>query len=112
MIDVKQYVVEQLSTTNIPVYYELFVNNSTPIPCITYFEASNSDAALGDTLQFGNSVINIKVWGKDVETLEANASLVDDVMKNIGFTRTTSYHSWLNELGHYFMRYEAITYKK
>ena len=112
MIDVKTYVVAQLATTNIPVHYELFVDKNTPIPCITYFEANNSDGALGDTLEYGNSVMNVKVWGYDVGTLETNAALVDDVMKNIGYRRTTSYHNWLNGLGHYFMRYEATTYKK
>ena len=41
MIDYKPTLKKQLEKTGLPVYYELFVDRSTPTPCITYMEKNN-----------------------------------------------------------------------
>jgi hypothetical protein len=111
MIDIKEMLTTQLATLGLPVFYELFVNSNTPIPCITYFEANNADHLIGDTVEYGEITINIKVWGYTVESLETNAALVEAKMRSLGFTKSASYHNFINGLGHYFIRFDAIGYK-
>ena len=52
MIDYKPTLKSNLETLGLPVYYELFVNGSTPTPCITYIEAGNYADLEGDTLLY------------------------------------------------------------
>ena len=55
MIDYKPTLKSNLETLGLPVYYELFVNGSTPTPCITYIEAGNYADLEGDTLLYRGS---------------------------------------------------------
>lgn len=111
MIDYKPTVVTALKTIGLPVYYEMFVDSSTPIPCITYIETSNTDSLVGDTLEYSNLVIQVKVWAEDVKTLETNAILIDSKMKELGFRREFGTQLFVKQLGQYVLRYRAIGFK-
>lgn len=60
MLDVKPQLVETLNTI-LPTSYELYVDSSMTLPCITYLEADNSDDLTGDTLGYSNITFNVKV---------------------------------------------------
>lgn len=112
MIDINPSVVTALKTVGLPVYYELFVDSSTIVPCITYLESLNSDAIVGDTIEYSNIVMQVKVWAKDVRTLKTNAILIDEKMKALGFTREFGSELFIGDLGQYIMRFKATGYKK
>lgn len=60
MLDVKPQLVTALNKI-LPTYYELFVDSKTPLPCITYLEAGNSDNLTGDTLGYSDITFNVKI---------------------------------------------------
>lgn len=89
MIDYKPTLKSNLETLGLPVYYELFVNGSTPTPCITYIEAGNYADLEGDTLLYSRLSYNIKLWGKRLGDLTPYLDKIDKVMRKQGFKRTS-----------------------
>jgi hypothetical protein len=111
MIDVKAYVAGELAKLGLPVIDELLAKSSTPIPCITYTELSNSDLILGNTIEYGQIVWTVKVWSGSIAILEQYAALVDATMKDQGFSKTTSFQTFNNGIGQYVMRFTATGYQ-
>lgn len=87
MINYHKQLKQALATaTSLPVYYELLLTADTQFPCITYYEVSNIDNRVGDTLRFSDIQYQIKVWG-DLETIQSKAQLIDDAVRPLGFRR-------------------------
>jgi len=89
MVNYHNSLYNELKTSfpNVEVKYELFVDSSTSLPCITYCGASNISYLTGDTLSFSNVSYYVKVWGNSLaETLPIMED-VDDKMKELGFVR-------------------------
>ena len=75
------------SFPNIQVEYELFVDSSTPLPCITYCGANDISYLEGDTLRYSNVSYYVKVWGNSLSETLPIMEHVDSLMKELGFTR-------------------------
>lgn len=89
MLDVKKQLVSTLSTI-LPTYYELIVDSSIELPCITYLEMDNSDDLTGDTLGYSNITFNVKVWANNVDEAMLYSPQIDTVMRKIGYSRIAS----------------------
>ena len=89
MLDVKKQLVSTLSVI-LPTYYELIVDSSIKLPCITYIEMDNSDDLTGDTLGYSDITFNVKVWGNSVDDIMVYAPQVDTAMRNLGYSRIAS----------------------
>lgn len=89
MLDVRQDIVNSLKTI-LPTYYELFCDENTQMPCITYIEDNNSIAASGDTLGYSNISFIIKVWGYTVSDIAGYSLQVDTSMRQLGYKRTST----------------------
>lgn len=99
MVDLKPLVYRQLCTLELPCFYELFVSQNTPLPCITYMEMENMADEEGTTLGYSTIRFSVKVWAKDVKTLSQNAISIDGVMRALGFSRVTTNELWLDGIG-------------
>lgn len=108
MIDVNPTIVAKLKTIGLPVYYEMFIDTSTVLPCITYIETLNTDYLVGNTIEYSNLVYQIKVWTKDLKVATANAILIDSKMKELGFIRDFSNQLVIDGLIQYILRYKSI----
>ena len=111
MIDYKPILVTQLKTIALPVYYEMFVDSSTPIPCITYIETQNDSLIEGDKLGYSTLSYQIKVWGNSVATLEEYAAVIDSKMRELGFIRSNANELWIDGLGQKILKYSAIAHE-
>lgn len=113
MIDYKPTLVNALKgISEIPVFYESFIDSSTPVPCITYLQTVNSDYIVGDTITYSDLSFQIKVWSKSVAEIETIGQLIDTKMKSLGFTREFANQVFLEGLGQYILRYAALGYEK
>lgn len=112
MIDVKPMVVAALQEVGLPVYYEMFINTSTPTPCITYLELSNSDTLGGDTLEYSSISMQIKVWATEVSLITEKGIIIDGVMKELGFKREFSTEMSHGGMIQKVLRYRATGFKK
>lgn len=112
MIDIKPTVVSALQGIGIGVYYEMFIDDKTPIPCITYRENNNADLLVGDTLEYSDISFIIKVWTRSVEEAARYSSAIDAALKPLGFTRTFSDELVADNIIQRILRYSAIGYKK
>ncbi len=89
MLDVKKQLVSALKDI-LPTYYELIVDSSIKLPCITYLEIDNSDNLTGDTLGYSNLKMNVKIWANNMDDVMTYAPQVDTVMRNLGYSRIAS----------------------
>ena len=108
MVNSKQDIVKALRSCGLEVYYENFLNSESEIPCISYAEYDNSANAQGDTLGYSNIVYKIKIWGRDLSTFDKYSALVDNIMREQGFTRTNMNELWLDGIGQKEMKYSAL----
>lgn len=86
-----QTIISQVHTalsniTGINNYYELFCDETIKKPCITYLEQFNGSVALGDTMEYSNIIISVKVWANDYADIDQYAPQVDTAMRQLGFT--------------------------
>ena len=89
MIDYNKEMVSALNTV-LPTHYELALTSKTETPCISYQERNNYVSANGDTLGYSNISFTIKIWGKNIADIMNYAIEVDNVLRPIGFKRTSS----------------------
>lgn len=89
MIDYNKELVAALRTV-LPTYYELALVSGTKTPCISYSETNNYVDTNGDTIGYSKITYQVKVWGTDIEAIQKNAAKVDNVLRPLGFTRTSS----------------------
>lgn len=90
MIDYHSNLVAALQTIGIDVHYEMALHSGLTTPCISYMELNNSMAETGDTLGYSNIQYQIKVWSNDIADLQKYALAIDDVLRPLGFKRTSS----------------------
>ena len=98
--------------TVLPTHYELFANEKIKLPCLTYKTYDNSDAQVGDTIEYANIAYMVKVWSDRVADLEQYSVEVHEGMKALGFKRTNTNEIYVNGVGQRIMIYEAISYKR
>ena len=89
MIDYNKELVSALETV-LPTYHELALTSKNPIPCISWQERNNYVYANGDTLGYSVLSFTIKVWGRTPADIMKYSLMVDEVMRALGFTRTSS----------------------
>ena len=76
--------------TVLPTYYEMTLTSKTKTPCISYMELNNYVSDSGDTLGYSRVSYQVKVWGNDIADLQKYALQIDEVLRPLGFTRTSS----------------------
>lgn len=89
MIDYHGNLVAALNTI-LPTHYELVLHSGLKTPCISYMELNNYADKTGDTLGYSRLVYQIKVWGNDIGMLQMYAKQIDDVLRPLGWKRTSS----------------------
>lgn len=90
MIDYHSNLVSALQTIGIDVHYEMVLHSGLTTPCISYMELNNSMAETGDTLGYSDIQYQIKVWSNDIADLQKYALAIDNVLRPLGFKRTSS----------------------
>ena len=108
MIDYKKEIVAILLPLGLKVYNENFLKSDTQIPCISYQEVNNTATLQGDTLGYSDLYFNIKIWGKDTQTLMEYGKQIDDAMRVKGFKRLGTSELWLDGIGQLQLRYVAL----
>lgn len=76
--------------TVLPTHYEMTLTSKTKTPCISYMELNNYVSDSGDTLGYSRVSYQVKVWGNDIADLQKYALQIDEVLRPLGFTRTSS----------------------
>jgi hypothetical protein len=89
MIDYHSELVKALNTV-LPTHYEMTLTSKTPTPCISYMETNNYVSTNGDTLGYSVIVYQVKVWGNKLADIQKYAKQIDEVLRPIGFTRTST----------------------
>lgn len=89
MIDYNLEVVSALETV-LPTYHELALTSKAKVPCVSWQERNNYVQVNGDTLGYSVLVYTVKVWARTQEELIRYSLEVDQVMRQLGFKRTSS----------------------
>ena len=89
MIDYNKELVKALNTI-LPTHYEMSLHSGLATPCISYMEVNNYVDRNGDTLGYSRLTFQIKVWAKNIATIQEYALKVDQVLRPLGFTRISS----------------------
>ena len=74
----------------LPTHYEMTLTSGTATPCISYMETNNYVSTNGDTLGYSIITYQVKVWGHKIGELQNYAKQIDEVLRPLGFTRTSS----------------------
>lgn len=91
MLDVTPQLVSALKTIQgADVKYEMFMDSSTSLPCITYMQIKNADTKVGDTFGYSEIAYDVTVWSKSVSEMYDYAQKVDKQLRNLGYKRTNS----------------------
>ena len=108
MIDFHDELVSALNNV-LPTHYELALTKDTEIPCISYQERNNYVVVNGDTLGYSRIAFTIKVWGYfyDMAAIQAAVAAIDDALRPLGFTRTSTNELYQEPLLQKIMTYEA-----
>lgn len=89
MIDYNPEFVSALDTV-LPTYHELALTSKTETPCISWQERNNYVSVNGDTLGYSVISFTVKVWANRIADIMKYAKQVDDVLRPLGFKRTSS----------------------
>lgn len=89
MIDYHAELRKALATV-LPTHYEMTLTSKTKTPCISYMELNNYVSDNGDTLGYSRISYQVKVWGNDIADLQKYALQIDEVLRPLGFKRTSS----------------------
>lgn len=89
MVDYKKTIQSTLNNI-LPTQYELIVDDTCEIPCITYIETNNYSLAEGDDGGYSILDFTIKLWCDSVADMMTYALQIDKAMKDLGFHRTSS----------------------
>lgn len=111
MESLKKQLVNALKQTNIPVYYELFLDSNCSIPCISYYESENRDEAVSLTNTEGHSFIKftVKLWAHTVDDMETYSAQIDNYLRQINYRRNSSIELVEGNLMCKVMTYKGIT---
>lgn len=89
MINYHNELVNALKTV-LPTHYEMALTRGTKTPCISYMEINNYVETNGDTLGYSVIQYQVKVWGNSIADLQQYAIEIDNVLRPIGFKRTST----------------------
>lgn len=89
MINYHKELVSALETV-LPTHYEMTLTSNTKTPCISYMETNNYITVQGNTLGYSYITYQIKVWGNDLAVIQQYALEIDNVLRPLGFIRTSS----------------------
>lgn len=103
--------VTELSKVGLPVYYDNFIT-ARETPCITYYEITNFDTVVGETLGYSEIAFQIKVWAESVAEMNKYAAEVDKIMRPLGFKRGYSTEMYEESIGAKILRYTARAVEK
>lgn len=94
----------------LPTYYEMVLTADSETPCISYMERNNYTTESGDTLAYSRISYTVKVWANDIATIQEYAKQIDDVLRPMGWQRTSSQEMYSNQssLIQKIMNYEAL----
>ena len=90
MIDYHARLVTALKTIGISVKYELKISRGEAKILISYIGLNNYVIGNSDTVGYSRVQYQIKVWGTDIADLQKYAKIIDNTLRPIGFTRTSS----------------------
>ena len=109
MIDFHTNLVSALKTV-LPTHYEMALTAGTATPCISYMETNNYVSNNGDTLGYSRISFQIKVWANDIALVQRYAQEVDEVLRPLGFKRTSTNELYDNNSAmiQKIMGYEAL----
>lgn len=112
MVNYHETLIQALNAI-LPTHYEMNLTSKTTTPCISYMETNNYDAATGNTVGFSRVSYQIKVWGRDLPTLQNYASQIDKSLHSLGFRRVSSREMYDNNstMKQKVMTYEALFYE-
>lgn len=83
----------------LPTRYEMALDSSVQIPCISYMELTNVDAPAGETLGYSAISYQVKAWARSIADAQAIAVQIDAALRPLGFTRTGSAELYDNQSG-------------
>lgn len=89
MVDYNKEVVSALETV-LPTHYELALTSKNTVPCISYQERNNYVQVNGNTRGYSVISFTVKVWANNIADIMKYAVEVDNVLRPIGFKRTSS----------------------
>jgi hypothetical protein len=89
VIDYSKELVSALNTV-LPTYFELALTSKCEVPCISWQERNNYVYANGDTKGYSILSFTVKVWANDIEDIMKYSLEIDNVLRPIGFKRTSS----------------------
>jgi hypothetical protein len=109
MIDYCKELVSALNTV-LPTNHELALTSKTEVPCISWQERNNYVQANGDTLGYSVLAFTVKVWARTPGELMKYALMIDDVLRPLGFKRTSSneLYNHNNTMLQKILTYEAL----
>ena len=109
MIDYHTTLVSALQTV-LPTHYEMALTSQTETPCLSYMELSNYVSTYADKLGYSRIVYQVKVWANDIAVLQQYALEVDNVLRPLGWVRTSSGELYDNRSAmiQKVMTYEAL----
>ena len=109
MINYHKELVSALNNV-LPTHYELALTSNTKIPCISYQERNNYSTDNGDTLGYSRIIYTIKVWGNfnDMAAIQQAVLEIDNVLRPLGFKRTSTQELYQSRLLQKIMTYECL----
>ena len=113
MIDYSKNLVSALESV-LPTHYEMALTaRDTTVPCISYQERNNYVSTSGNTIGYSRIIYTIKIWANSIKEIQQYAPLVDDVLRPLGFTRTSAneLHDMNSSMIQKIFTYEALAYE-
>lgn len=88
MIDYNKELIAALETI-LPTSYEMTLHRGLSVPRISYMETNNYQVtdATGATLGYSRITYQIKLWAKEIATIQRYIVDVDRVLRPLGFKR-------------------------
>lgn len=83
MIDITPLVVEKLNQV-LPAQYEMFLDTSLGLPCISYTQIENADDLLGNTRGYSRITYKIKIWCNEVSNITQYGIEIDNKLAELG----------------------------
>ena len=113
MVNYHAELVKALQTV-LPTHYELTLTSKTETPCISYMETNNYAVATGEEQGYSMISYQIKVWDTNIGNIQNYALEVDNVLRPIGFKRTSSTELYDREstMIQKIMTYEALFHEE
>lgn len=94
----------------LPTHYEMTLTSGTATPCISYMERNNYVVANGENQGYSRINYQIKVWATDIADIQRYALEIDEVLRPLGWTRTSTIELYDNNSSmiQKVMNYEAL----